>query len=64
MEFHTDGPWNFIFKVHLTPKYFFRLNKRLQPEQKSRFSFKRRGAFRTGAKIYLSKKNIFGLVAL
>ena len=32
--------------------------------KKSRFSLKRSSAFRTGAKIYLSKKNILGLGAL
>ena len=33
-------------------------------DQKSRLSLKKRSAFRTGAKIYLSKKNILGLWAL
>ena len=32
--------------------------------KKSRFSLKRRSSFRTGAKIYLSVKNILGLGAL
>ena len=36
----------------------------MQPVKKSRFSLKRRSAFRTGAKIYLSKKNTLGLWAL
>ena len=33
----------------------------MQPVKKSRFSLKRRSAFRTGAKIYLSKKKYFGV---
>ena len=33
-------------------------------KKKSRLSLKRRSAFRTGAKIYLSEKNILGLWAL
>ena len=54
-----------VIKVPITPKYFVCLNKSLHLfETHCAFGAKWRNAFQTGAKIYLSEKNILGLWAL
>ena len=47
--------------IHLTSLVVQQMMARLQPIKNSRFSLKRCSLFRTGAKIYLSEKNILGL---